>query len=49
MRLFISHIYALQTVDVPDRHEVDEDVDEDVDENGDGDDGLVICFVDMSS
>ena len=43
MRLFISHINALQTVDVPDSHEVDEDVDG----GGDEDDGLVICFVAM--
>ena len=42
MRLLIGHIIALQTVDVPDGHEVDEDVDEDIDE-----DGLVICFVAM--
>ena len=33
MRLFIGHIYALQTVDVPDRHEDDEDVDENGDED----------------
>ena len=45
MRLLISHIYALQTVDVPDSHEVDEDVDEDGYDDGDEDDCLVICFV----
>ena len=44
MRLLISHIYALQTVDVPDGHELDEvDEDEDIDE----DDGLVIFFVSL--
>ena len=33
MRLLIGHIYALQAVDVPDGHEVDEDVDENGDED----------------